>query len=104
MKERFEGTAGRRRLVEALVLQKLVGAQWELAEVLANTVELLELESGATLIEQGGKDTDCYLIITGSFDVLVHGRPVAVRQPGRLGRRDGRDPTDPGPRSVGRRP
>jgi CRP/FNR family transcriptional regulator, cyclic AMP receptor protein len=81
MKERFQGNAGRQRLVEALVSQKLTAANWELATELAELVELLEVETGTQIIEQGADDTDVHLILTGSFKVLVNGKEVAVRGP-----------------------
>jgi predicted nucleotide-binding protein len=39
----------------------------------------MEVEPGATIIEQGAEDNDVYLIIAGAFDILVNGRKVARR-------------------------
>jgi CRP/FNR family cyclic AMP-dependent transcriptional regulator len=80
VKERFEGKSGRSQLIEALVNQKLVGANWELAEELASRAQLVEVEAGTVLIEQGAEDTDVYLILTGTFTVSVNGRAVGQRR------------------------
>lgn len=81
MKERFEGEAGRQRLVEALVTQKLVGGNRQLATEMAEVVELVEVTKKTPIIEQGAEDTDIYLILSGSFSILVNGRLVAQRGP-----------------------
>jgi len=79
MVERFQGSEGRPALLDALALQKLVGGDAALADEIATIGGLRELAPGEVLIEQGGEDNDVYLILTGAFDVLVHGRKVARR-------------------------
>lgn len=82
MIERFEGPAGRAELEEALLQQKLVLGNDDLARQLADIGSLEEVPTDRVLITQGGQDTDVYFIITGRFQVRVHGREVAVRGPG----------------------
>ncbi len=79
MKERFEGREGRERLLRVLLDQKLVNGKHELATVLADKLELLEVLSGKVLIEQGDESTDIYFIIAGQFSILVNGKHVANR-------------------------
>lgn len=79
MKKRFEGEEGRRLLVEALRDQKMVGGNVGLAEELAAHGELLDIAPQAVLIEQGADDNAVYLILSGSFVVLVNGKPIATR-------------------------
>ena len=53
LKERFEGDAGRRRLIDALKTQKMVAGNSALAEELASLVEVMEVKTGETIIRQG---------------------------------------------------
>jgi len=82
MKERFEGNSGRRRLVDALAAQDLVQGDRELAAAIADVAVMRELEPGERLILQEAEDTDVYLILAGSFSIVVNGKAIAVRRPG----------------------
>lgn len=79
--DRFTGDANRRRLLEELGRQDLVDGDADLAEEIANRAELRSLEPGEVLIDQGADDDDIYLILAGLCDVVVNGRPIAVRGP-----------------------
>ena len=79
MKDRFEGSAGRRILLETLKEQKLIAGNTELADEVASIGELVDVEAGVTIIEQGNDDNDVYLIVAGSFDIVVNNRLVAKR-------------------------
>jgi len=81
MKERFSGESGARILLETLKEQKIVAGNVELARQIACTGQLIDVAAGAKLIEQGGDDNDLYLIVAGSFDVVVNGRVVNRRLP-----------------------
>lgn len=81
MIERFQGTEGRRRLVDALATHKVVGGNVALAETLAELGELVEFPEDAALIEMGSFDNDVYLLISGAVDILVKGTKVASRGP-----------------------
>jgi CRP/FNR family transcriptional regulator, cyclic AMP receptor protein len=78
-KHHFSGTAGRRGLVEALKHQRVVAGNEELAEAIADSGEVLEVERGAALIDQGNDDTHVYLIVEGAFHIVVNGKPLARR-------------------------
>ncbi|WP_448205349.1 TIR domain-containing protein [Azospirillum sp. sgz302134] len=82
MKERFEGEDGKRRLVEMLCRQKLVAGTQEMAAILADMVELQDIQPNTVIIEQEADDTDIFLILGGTFSVIVNGREVATRGPG----------------------
>jgi predicted nucleotide-binding protein len=82
VKERFEGENGRRLLIEAVKEQKLAANNTALSEVIAGMGELVEVGPDTTIIEQGQADNDVYLILTGSFRILVNGRHIATRFPG----------------------
>lgn len=82
MLARFTGDEGRRNLLYTLSEQKLVRGDKVLAEALASSVTLLEAQTGAAVIHQGGVDNDVYFIVTGSFDVFVNGKRVARRHAG----------------------
>lgn len=79
LKERFEGDAGRRRLIDALNIQKMVAGNSALAEELASLVEVIEVKAGETIIRQGASDNDLFFILTGSFDIVVNSKVVAKR-------------------------
>jgi len=80
VKERFNGSANRRLLIDALKTQKMVGGDQALAEELADLVEILEVTAGETIIHQGAADNDIFFILVGSVNVVVNGRPVAKRE------------------------
>ena len=79
MKERFQGETGRRILVEALKTQKIVAGNVVLAEELASLGEVIDVSIGETIIHQGAFDNDLFLILVGSFSIVVNGRTVAQR-------------------------
>ncbi|CAN7731623.1 cyclic nucleotide-binding domain-containing protein [Paraburkholderia hospita] len=82
MLERFQGDAGKRLRVGALLGQRLVAGNAALAEELADIGELSQVTNGQVLIEQGGTDNDLYLIITGLFEIVVNATVVRQRGPG----------------------
>ena len=75
MIERFRGK--RDVLVDALREQKLVRGDVALAARIADTGELVEVPRGATVMSEGDAGCDVYLILAGSFAILVHGRVIA---------------------------
>jgi CRP/FNR family cyclic AMP-dependent transcriptional regulator len=79
LKERFEGDAGRRRLIDALKIQKMVAGNSALAEELASLVKVMEVKAGETIIHQGASDNDLFFILTGSFNIVVNSKVVAKR-------------------------
>lgn len=79
MIKRFQGETGRGALLTALRDQKIVAGNATLAERIASTATLIQLEPGTALIQQDGTDNDVYLIIAGSFDVIVNGRSLYRR-------------------------
>lgn len=81
MKNRFTGPAGRRALIETLKEHKMVAGNVELATELAKIGKVNAIKKGKVIIRQGGDDSDVFLILTGSFDIVVNGRIVAIRFP-----------------------
>lgn len=80
MKTRFEGTEGRRLLVEVLQTQRLVEYSPATAERLAADGEVVEFRVGDTIVHQDSTGNDVYFIIDGEAGVVVNGRKVATRQ------------------------
>jgi CRP/FNR family transcriptional regulator, cyclic AMP receptor protein len=78
---RFEGSDGKRRLIDALRDQRLIEHDEALATSLADSGELINVAPGTDLIVQGHADNDIYFIIDGEATVFVNRRPVAVRYP-----------------------
>ena len=81
---RFEGVAGRAALEEALSQQRIVLGNDALATQLADVGTPMEVAMGDTIINQGAHDSDVFFILTGQFQVKVHGREVAKRGPTEL--------------------
>lgn len=101
MLERFQGEAGRRLRVDALITQKLVGGNRDLAELLADKAKLLEVKAGTILVEQGASDNDVYLIFAGSFDIVINKRRVGRRFPNdHVGEMAAIEPSQPRAASV----
>jgi CRP/FNR family transcriptional regulator, cyclic AMP receptor protein len=79
--DRFQGPDGKLRLVEALRAQSLVRDE-DLAVELARQVTLKAIRGGMVLIMQDATDRDLFLILSGTFSVIVNGRIVASRSAG----------------------
>lgn len=77
--ERFQGDAGRGNLIDAMLQQQIVSGNRELAEELADRAEIIEVAESEAIIAQGGDDNDLFLIVAGSFRIVVNGRDVASR-------------------------
>lgn len=76
---RFQGDAGRSNLIDAMLQQAIVCGNGDLARELAERTELLEVAEGDAIINQGGDDNDLFLIISGTFRIVVNGREVGRR-------------------------
>jgi CRP/FNR family transcriptional regulator, cyclic AMP receptor protein len=82
MLTRFHGDDGRRRLVDLLKAQIVVGGDAVIAGEIADVAVVRELLPGNILIEQKSTENDLFLILSGTFRVFVNGREVANRQSG----------------------
>jgi CRP/FNR family transcriptional regulator, cyclic AMP receptor protein len=71
-------------LANASVLkeQKILAGNERLAERIASAAEKLDVPRGTTIIHEGGEDNEVYLIVNGSFDIVVHGSTLARRVAG----------------------
>ncbi|WP_217626437.1 TIR domain-containing protein [Alloyangia pacifica] len=54
----------------------------QLAEELADQVELIPAATGDAIIQQGSSENDIFFIVAGTFEVVINGRNVAARGPG----------------------
>lgn len=80
MKERFEGTDGKRRLLAALQSQKVCSADAAaIGAALAEVAEVREVKAGEAIIDEGAHDNDVFFILAGAFSILVKGHLVATR-------------------------
>lgn len=101
MIERFEGVEGKRLLHEALAAQRMLFNTPTCLDEVMDRGQLVEFERGSVLIKQGAETNEVYLILTGSCDVIVNGRKVAVRGPGNhVGEMAAIQPTQPRSASV----
>lgn len=79
MIERFQGEAGRRFRIDALLRQPIVQGQQAIAEAIEATCDVREYNAGETLLKQGSSDNDLLFIVSGIVEVVVNGRSVAKR-------------------------
>ena len=82
MLERFEGPDGRRRLIDVMCRQMVVGGDLEIATQLVDMGALKPLRHSELLIEQDKGDSDVHFVICGRVRVLVKGTEVAIRSDG----------------------
>ena len=80
MIKRFEGTEGRRLLIDALKESQLVEHNEELAKKLAEAGQLVSFKSGDVLMTQDGADNDIYFLLFGQVDVVINNPHVAIRE------------------------
>ncbi|HUO60910.1 MAG TPA: cyclic nucleotide-binding domain-containing protein [Candidatus Acidoferrales bacterium] len=81
MTDRFAGNTTNRTMLEAIKDQKLIAGNYELAAQIASIGELVHVPAGTAIIQQGDGDSDFYLILAGSFDIVVNERVVAGKFP-----------------------
>ena len=79
---RFDGEEGRRRLIELIAGQKIIRHDMEIAERFADVSSVIVCKTEDDLIVQGETDNDLFLILTGSFEVIVSEHCVALRVAG----------------------
>jgi len=79
MIERYEGNAGQRRLIAALMEDRLVAHQAELAERLTAVGQLVAFAPGDVFISQGDHTNDVFFIVAGAVSIAVNGVIIANR-------------------------
>ncbi|WP_291205126.1 TIR domain-containing protein [Hyphomonas sp.] len=77
--DRFRGDAGKLNLIDAMLQQAIVCGSRDLAIELAECADVIEVSEGEAIVAQGGDDNDLFLIIAGTFKIVVNGREVAIR-------------------------
>jgi len=82
MISRFTGEQGRQLLFETLCEQKIVAGDPNLAKRILELSEPVDVPAGDSVIEQGAATNDLYLVLAGSFDIVVNGRRIARRYAG----------------------
>ena len=98
---RFEGPDGARRMLTTLKGQRLVGGATTIAEAIAAVGEIVAVDVGKAIIEEGAATNDLFFILAGTFGILVKGSEVAVRRVGdHVGEQALMDPSQPRTASV----
>lgn len=77
--DRFTGDAGREMRLDAMLQQAIVCGNRDLAAELTERAELIDVPDGQAIITQGSADNDLFLILAGSFKVIVNGREIGTR-------------------------
>jgi CRP/FNR family cyclic AMP-dependent transcriptional regulator len=67
------------KLVEAIKRQKIVAGNLRLAESIAAIGDVVDVPVGTVIIQQGGQDNEVFLIVAGSFHIVVNGKTLARR-------------------------
>ena len=79
MQERFEGKDGNKQLTKVLADQRLVQHDEAIARKLADMVKVANIPEGNKLYVGGEQGRNIlFLILSGSFDLLVKDKPVAT--------------------------
>ena len=79
---RFSGRGGYARFVDAIAEQFVVAGDRNVAERIARKSEIKTYLPNDDLMIQGGEDTDLFLILGGSVQILVNGREIGRRHAG----------------------
>ena len=82
MLQRFNGPDSRSFLIEALLIQPIVGGDIRLAKALAESAEVAPFPSGSGIVLESAPDNDLYFILAGTVSIQVFGREIAVRTAG----------------------
>jgi CRP/FNR family cyclic AMP-dependent transcriptional regulator len=82
VKDRFEGTAGRPLLIEALRKQDIVQHDAALATALADVGTLIEFDTGANIVTQDATDNSVFFLLAGESNLLVNERFFGTRSEG----------------------
>lgn len=82
MRKRFDGDAGRRLLIDALLKQDVVQHDPGLAAALVESGELVQFEPGANIVVQDATDNSVYFLLSGESNVFVYDRFVGARMDG----------------------
>ena len=80
--DRFSGPENSDRLVEAVSSQAMVANDVDLANQIIAAGELQELEPDTVIITQGDWDDDLFFILAGQLQIVINGRPQAIREAG----------------------
>jgi predicted nucleotide-binding protein len=78
----FSGRTGKRRLLNAVLAQDIVGANDQVAQALIANGELESFPKRGVLTAEGASDNDLFLILSGSVAIKVHKRMITTRRAG----------------------
>lgn len=80
--DRFVGTSNAGPLLDALLAQRIVHGQSDLAESLAKAAQIKEFPAETTIIKQDHADNDLFLILLGEVSIYINGNEIARRHAG----------------------
>lgn len=91
---RFRGTAGRGTLVTCISESRLLSGNTAAAKEFVAQGRIVTHSSGEALISQGAQDDDVFFLVSGSVQIYVNNRKIAVREAcTHLGEMSAMDPT-----------
>ena len=80
--DRFQGAENATRLLDAIRAQDVVANDEALAERIIGVGTLQELAPSEVIITQGDWDDDVFFILAGRLQIIINGRPQAIREAG----------------------
>lgn len=91
---RFTGPAGKANLISCLSGSRLLNGNSQAAQAIVQQGEVVSFSSGQFLLSQGAQDDSVLFLVSGSVEVQVNGRKIAVREAcTHLGEMSAMDPT-----------
>lgn len=91
---RFKGASGRANLVTCISESRLLSGNTAAAEAFVAQGRVVTHSSGQTLISQGEQDDEVFFLVSGSVQIYVNNRRIAVREAcTHLGEMSAMDPT-----------
>lgn len=78
----FKGPEGEPRLFRALCEQEIIKDDEELAREFQKVIDLKSFKAGDEIIKQDAQDSDLWLILTGSVNIVVNGHQFSTREAG----------------------
>ncbi len=80
--DRFVGISNAGVLLDALLAQRMVNGQSDLAATLAKAAQIKECPAETTIIQQDHADNDLFFILLGEVSIYINGNEIARRHAG----------------------
>lgn len=79
---RFSGVDGKKKLREIIRMSSIAAGDATVADELINVGIMEEVKKNKKIILQDNSDNDLFIIVAGSFDIIINSRAIAKRKQG----------------------